>query len=274
MTPEEEKEYKEKQKIRISALKAGALDQNANSIVKIFGRGDEYVVYEIESKEIVESVKVYIDNVTEKDESKVIERYNKIRIKFVEIKGYLYKSVDKSAIKTIIAQILIHGIIENPDEAIRQFEDLKEQIDKDYKEQFSNKMRLLFSSLSLTILLIIFSILTNYCKWFSATEHLKNLIFVCTAGSIGGFFSISMGLKKIICEKEVGPGLYVAYGIERVIISILAATIIYFAIKADVIFGNFNSISNPLIGYILIAFVAGFSETLVPNLMKKLEKEQ
>jgi hypothetical protein len=65
----------------------------------------------------------------------------------------------------------------------------------------------------------------------------------------------------------------VIYGAERIVIAILASTIIYFAIKSDVLFGTCNKMDNPLIGYILFSFLAGFSETLVPSLMTKLEKE-
>jgi hypothetical protein len=270
-TPEE---YKLEQQKRISSLKINSLDQSDNKILRILGRGDEYVIYEIESNDLVDTIKVCIDNVTEKDDSGIIKNYNEIRIKFVEVKGYLYKVVDKSAIKSIIAQILIHGITENPTEANKQFDALKITIDTQYKEQFSNKIKLLFSALFLTLLLIVFSISTYYNKYFYDYIHIKNLIFICTAGSVGGFFSISIGLKKIICEKEVSNWLYITYGFERIIISILASTIVYFGIKTDLFFGSINSLTSPIIGYILIAFAAGFSETLIPNLLTKIETEQ
>lgn len=270
MTPEE---YKKEQQRKISALKIGSTDINGYHITKIFARGDEYVIYEIESKDLVESVKVYIDNVTELDDSGIIKRYNSIRIKFVELKGLFYKVVDKTTIKTIVSQILVHGLTEKPDEANNQFDNLKTEINKDYKEQFANRLRLLFSSLTLSLILILFATLTYYYKWFSEYIHIKNLIFIAAAGSIGGFFSLSLGLKKIVCEKDVDKILYIIYGSERIIISILSSTIIYFAIKAEVIFGKCNTMDNPIIGYVLFAFLAGFSETLIPNLMTKLEKE-
>jgi hypothetical protein len=274
MTEEEKKvEYKKEQQKNISALKVGASDINGYHITKVFARGDEYVIYEIESKDLVESVKVNIDNVTETDESGIIKRYNSIRVKFVEIKGLLYKVVDKTTIKTIIAQILAHGLTEKPEEANTQFDNLKAEINKEYKDQFANRLRLLFSSLSVALIFIVIAVLTHYNKWFNDYTHIKYLIFVTTAGSIGGFFSLSIGLKKIICEKDVNKCLYLIYGAERIVIAVLASTIIYFAIKSDVLFGTCNKMDNPLIGYILFSFLAGFSETLVPSLMTKLEKE-
>jgi|JI9StandDraft_1071089.scaffolds.fasta_scaffold227214_2 hypothetical protein len=51
MTPEE---YKSEQQKRASALKVGSKDQSGYSIKKIYGRGDEYVIYEIDSPDVVE----------------------------------------------------------------------------------------------------------------------------------------------------------------------------------------------------------------------------
>jgi hypothetical protein len=199
MTDEEKKvEYKKEQQKRMSALKVGASDINGYHITKVFARGDEYVIYEIESKDLAESVKVYIDNVTETDESGIIKSYNSIRVKFVEIKGLLYKVVDKTTIKTIIAQILAHGLTEKPEEANTQFDSLKIEINKEYKDQFANRLRLLFSSLAVALIFIVLAVLTHYNKWFNDYTHIKFLIFVTTAGSIGGFFSLSTGLKNFI----------------------------------------------------------------------------
>lgn len=63
------------------------------------------------------------------------------------------------------------------------------------------------------------------------------------------------------------------YGVERMTISILAAAISYFAIQTELIFGLAKNISNPLIGYLFFSILAGFSETLVPNILTKIEKE-
>lgn len=270
MTPEE---YKQAQKKRLEGFKIGAQDQNGNTITKIFGKGDEYVVYEIETKNLVDSVKVYIDNLTEKDESGIINRYNEIRAKFVEVKGLLYKVIDTSTIKTIISQILIHGIVTNPEHAKGEFDKLKITIDKEYKEQFNNRMRFIVSSLVFMTLLIMIAVFTYYNHYFIDQLHIRNLVFVCAGGSIGAFLSIAIGVNKIICEKDVNEWLYIIYGLERIVIGILASVIVYFSIKANLIFGFTNSLDNPLIGYIMFSIVGGFSETLVPNLLVKLEKE-
>lgn len=80
-------------------------------------------------------------------------------------------------------------------------------------------------------------------------------------------------MRKTIFEKDVKWYLYVIYGVERVFVSIFGAVIVYFAIRANIVFGIANELSRPIIGYIVYSIVAGFSETLVPNLLLKLEAE-
>ena len=270
MTPEE---YKEAQKKRLDKFKIGEKDANGYIITKIFGRGDEYVVYEIETKDLVDSLKVWIDTRVEDDKAP-INHYNSVRAKFSEVKGLLYKVVDKTTIKTIISHIIINGITGNPDAANKQFDDLVFQINKEYKEQFNNRMRLLISALFFSTLIIAYAIVTYYNGCYKNLEHIRNLIFVVAAGSVGGFFSVSIGVNKIVCEKDVNEWLYIVYGVERIIIALLASIIVYFAIQADLVFSVCKKMTNPLIGYVFFSILAGFSETLVPNLLIKLEKEK
>ena len=48
---------------------------------------------------------------------------------------------------------------------------------------------------------------------------------------------------------------------------------VYFLVQADILFGFLKTASPPY-GYIIAAFAAGFSETLVPNTIAKLEKAE
>jgi len=63
------------------------------------------------------------------------------------------------------------------------------------------------------------------------------------------------------------------YAIERIFISIFASVIVYCAIRSNLAFGFVEKLPNPVVGYILFSIVAGFSETLVPNLLIKLESK-
>jgi hypothetical protein len=146
MTPEEKAEqYKAGQIKRMNSFKIGERDNLGYTITKIFGKGDEYVVYEIETKDIVDSLKLYIDTLKEVDPIP-IENANAVEAKFKEVKGLLYKVIDKTSTKAVISHILIQAICGKPVEANRQFIELITQINKEYNEQFKNRMRLLISA--------------------------------------------------------------------------------------------------------------------------------
>ncbi len=273
MKKEKAEKYLQQQKENIAKYKIGERDSGGNTITKIFGRGDEYVIYEIETKDLTDSLKVWIETKIE-DNKEPIDNYNKIRVKFSEVKGLLYKVVDKTATKSIISQIIIHAIRGNFEEANQQFASLIEKINEEYREQFKNRMRLLFCALGLTVVAVLIAVSTYYNGCYKNFEHLHNLIYVLAGGSIGGFFSLSIGVNKLVCEQDVQPWLYYCYGLERITIALLASVIMYFAIKSDLAFGICKKMDSPLIGYVFFGILAGFSETLVPNLLANIEKEK
>ncbi len=270
---EKAEEYKKQQKLTIDKYKVGEKDTNGNLITKIFGRGDEFVVYEIETKDLVDSLKVWIETRIE-DDRVPIDNFNKIRAKFSEIKGLLYKVVDKTTTKAIISQIVINAIRGNVEEANRQFGDLVKQINLEYREQFNNRMRMLLSASIITVIIILFSTREYYEKSYVGHIHIHNLIYILAGGSMGALFSLTIGLNKIVCEKDVEWWLYMLYGLERISIGLLASVIVYFAIKADLAFSICGKMNNPVIGYVFFAILSGFSETLVPNLLINIEKEK
>lgn len=269
MTPEQ---YKLEQQKRASALKVGSIDQSGNTIKKIYARGDEYVIYEIETSDVVDSFKVWIDTIIE-DNNVPIDNYVGIREKFTKVKSLFYKCIDKSASKAILADIVATAIESGPGSANTQLENLIKEINSEYEDQFKNRMRLLISSLALAGIFISIALFIYINNLLESYFHLRNFLYVAAGGCVGGFFSISIGINKIVSEKDVAKWLYVLYGAERMTISILAAGISYFAIQTDLVFGLAKNLSNPLNGYVFFSIVAGFSETLVPNILTKIEKE-
>lgn len=251
----------------------GGKDLAGNTITYIYARADEYVIYGIQTKDKTSAIRVSTSPWTEEDKNKIEVNYVKIRAKYVEVKGHLYKATGKFMMGRI-AQVLAHGIDGFIEEAEAQFDNIVEQINTDYKEQFKNRLRYLSTVLSVVVLLIALSILCYNYDWFNLKELNQTLIYVCTAGSIGGFISVSRRIRQMVFEKEVGSFLYVFYGLERVFISILGSIVVYFIIRSNILLGFVNELGELAIyGILVFAFVAGFSETLIPNLLIKLEKE-
>lgn len=269
---EEEKKYKEEQRKRLGSLIVGSKDPSGNFITKVLSKSDEYVIYEIKTKTLSESLRVLIDTEKENDKT-LIDLFNQVRVNFAKLKGLLYKVNDDTSIKTRIAHVISHALSGKAEEANKQFEELIEEINKEYGQQFNHRLRYLLTILCATLLLIAFSIYNYYNNLYLEKIEITNLIFMATAGSIGSFISISRRLRKTIFEKDVHWILYIFYGLERVFISIFCSVIVYFAIKSNLIFGLANELDKPILAYIVFGVVAGFSETLVPNLLIKLEHE-
>ena len=124
-----EAQYKENQRKRLASYIVGSKDINGEIITKIFARRDEYVIYEIRTKNISDSIKVYIDTETEEDKKGLIDNYNSVLAKYTEIKGLLYKVVDDTSLKGRIGHILSNAISGNVADANIQFDKLKVEID-------------------------------------------------------------------------------------------------------------------------------------------------
>lgn len=270
MTPED---YKAKQKEKMESHKIGSLDISGNTITKIFSKGDEYLVYEIKTKELSDSIKVRIDTILEKD-PEPINNFAMVREKFTQLKGLLYKVVDDTSIKARIGHILSHAITGNPDEANTQFDILIKEINTEYSNQSSHRIKYLLTTVLILLIEISFATLTYCNSWFKELNLIRHFIFISTAASIGGFISITRRLKQTVFEKDVSPFLYVFYAIERMLIALLAGVIVYFAIKSNLVFGIVKDLEQPIFGYLIFSVVAGFSETLIPSLLIKLETKE
>jgi len=96
---------------------------------------------------------------------------------------------------------------------------------------------------------------------------LKVMIF----GGLGGFISVAISIKKIDLDVDFFNWSQLVYGILRIIIAIICAIILYILIKSGFLLKEFQ---NQKYVFFLFAIVAGFSETFVPNILKKVESKE
>ncbi len=273
-TPQELAEYKADQKKSLASCVVGKKDDNGYEILSVFSKTDDWVIYEIKTPQVIDSLKILIYTIDPDDPKKIIDNFNRIRIAFIKFKGVLYKIQDYSSYKALAAHLLAHGLSGKVDDVIGQFDDLVNEIDTEYADLFKKRLTYLRTALAFVLLNIILSLLVYANTLFSSMPLIRTLIFVSTGGSIGGFISVSRNLKKTIFEKGVGTGIYITYALERIFISIFAAVVIYFAISSNLIFGAVKKLEPAIYGYLAFAIVAGFSETLVPNLLIRLENKK
>ena len=92
-----------------------------------------------------------------------------------------------------------------------------------------------------------------------------------TYASIGGFLSVASTLKSIQIDSSDFGWFQFFYGAIRIIISMLSGLALYILIRSELVLPQLNYQENIFIIYIL-AIIAGFSESFLPNLLKKVEK--
>jgi hypothetical protein len=265
--------YQENRKIEMDMIKVGQRDGNNREITKVFSAGSEYFVYEVNTNNISESLRTYIHTEEEEDKNGIIDRYNEIRSCIADAKRDMYKALDPTVYKARIAHLISQALNGKPEDAKAEFTKLNLEVIKEYRSQFENRIRYLLTALMVVFGCVITSLLA-YTHNYWNIKNIHEFIYIATAGSIGGFISISRRLKDTVFARDVWPGIFVFYAVERIVIVIFASVAIYFVIKCNFAFGFFNNkIQNNLYGYIVFSMVAGFSETFLPNLLIKIENK-
>ncbi|GAA4040826.1 hypothetical protein GCM10022409_28520 [Hymenobacter glaciei] len=269
----EDFKYAEDRNRVMDSISVGKTEHMGNVVTKIFAVGDEYKVYEIKTDVISESLRTMVFPLKKEDPDGLERKFDGIRIKYSQIKGQLYKASDDTSIKTQIAHIISHALNDHVDEANESFDSLLEKIENEYQAQLSHRKIYLLTILFLVMGLITTSFIIYRWDQFPIHYQIKNLVYISAAASVGGFISVSLKIKDVAFEKDAQNILFYLYAIERVFVSVVAGVISYAAIKCKILFGIVTELENPIWGFILFAVVAGFSETLIPGLLSKLEQD-
>lgn len=90
-------------------------------------------------------------------------------------------------------------------------------------------------------------------------------------GSFGGFISVSISLKRLDLDYDFYSWSQSVYGLFRIVLSIISAIIAYVLLKSGFVFSNINT--DNYFMYYAVAVFAGFSETWIPNTLKKIESK-
>ena len=265
----DEKAYKEEKQAYFQGIKVGTADNAGYTITNLLSRSDEYVIYEVQNPSGEYSIRIDIQTLVEEDDLPM-DRWSEVAREYYITKRVLFKVNDNSVrqrIANIVSRALSTGYTS---EAVQDLKDLQIDINNIYREKIQNSLKYLGTIICITLLFVMFSLCIYAGGCFLNQENIRLLIFSSTAGCIGGFFSVSIRLRKMSFEREI-PGItYVLYGFERMIISICGAIIALLAIKGGI---AFEFAKSSIFTILLVSVAAGFSETLIPNLLVKIETE-
>jgi len=271
-TAAEKDAHRVDQKKIMAGFKVGQRDPNNDEIIKIYALDDQFVIYEIKTQHLSESLRTYMNTIDE-DDRILYGRYTAVRSVIGEAKSIIYKAVDPIVFKVSLAHC-ISNALHGSEQVREQFTNLIDKVNKEYKEQFQHRANYLKTAGVIVLLNVILSIIAYTTDMFATLKQINLFIYVATAGSIDGFVSVSRRLKDTVFERGVESNIFVMYAAERILVAVFAAMVVLFAIKCELVFGMLSKKKqNPLYSYIVFGILAGFSETFLPNLLIKLENK-
>ena len=254
----------------ISGIQAGGKDDAGNIVKRVLAVGNEYVIYEIDDPDVNHSIKIIIDGHTDESEKIVADRYLKVKMKYIEAKGILRKSSNFGMMKDRIAQTLASALSSDDVDGVREFNSLIAQINQEYQKTTTNRYLYILPAIILTI--VSSCVLLGNLDIRAGGNPMWPVIYVIFGSAIGGSLSIMSGLNKYSFEEHLNSRYYFMLGMERIFLAGLAGTIAYIGIRSGLIFGDLDSTSYW--GILIIVVAAGFSETLIPGMLNKINEKK
>lgn len=173
-------------------------DEWGNTIIDIYSKRDEYIIYEIRTNRLSNSIRVAWKGKTDESDKILKERFLKISDEFGKLKGLLYKVVnqDTSAVKERIAQIISIALDGQDACSEALFKDLIKEIEDEYQMQIQHRICHLLVSLVFFIATAIACCIIYLKQIWEPTSLMYELLLVCSMGILGGFLSTAGKLKK------------------------------------------------------------------------------
>lgn len=253
--------------IGISEIKIGSKDLSGNIVTQVLSKKNEFVIYEIDAIEPEDRLRVLIDGHTDESENKLVNKFNKVKMKYVMAKGLLYKSANFNLMKNQLAHALSTVLTDDSDSHNGVFDELINEIRKDHSSII--KKRGLFLLVPYMTLLLIGSLCSYlYIKNIEPGHNiLINLVYLLFGSIIGGSLSMTFTVKSIKFDPSIGTIYYVLLSFERLALSIIAGVIAFIGVKAGLILNSIDTVNIYMFLFIMI--LSGFSERFIPNILRE-----
>lgn len=228
------------------------------TITKLYSVQSEYMIFEGTNTG---------DIIVATDNPELRKRCSEISPLVSVITGYLSTIRDKQKYADQIGLAYSEAIEGNIESAKKICNDSIENI-----ELLKSNIGRFYYLLSCLTVVIIALLLSYLLKKYKFIPEIIPQFYIMTYASIGGFLAVAKDIKKIHVSASDFGWFQIFYGATRILISMFSGLIIYVLIKSELIFPDLNKQENIFVICIL-AVVAGFSETFLPNLLKKIENE-
>ena len=255
------------EKIKLIAI--GGKDPSGNNIAHVLASGNEYAIYEIDHSDINYRLRVIIDGNDDESEKAIIEKFNKVKQKYIEAKGLLYRSSNYGMMKNRVAHMLSTCFTSETIDGNAEFDKLIDEIKKEHEDSLKSRTCYIAPCIVLTALFFIWALSIYSGK--SSHPIYWQVVIALLASSIGGSISILSNVRKLHLEEYTSRLYYFFIGIERVFLSCIAGAVAFIAVKAGFLLPALSASSEWTMMMILV--VAGFSESYVPGIIGKVERE-
>lgn len=245
----------EKKKLRPSDYCAG-MEVKGNIISKVYFFSDEkeYLIFKNIKEEIKFFSKVQVGGIT----TQMAECNFLMEL--------LHGEQNKEWVNHQKAVALNEYFLDNEEKSIEVLNKTIEVIKR--KEATRKKIFYIGTYLAITMIMLILSLFFSEFKYL---EYLR----IATFGAFGGFISLNTRLKKVEFDISETDFSYIVVSIYRMAFACISSIISFFLIESDMIFTVFkNSVADYRCLVYIVAAIAGFSESLLPNIFSGIEKEE
>ena len=243
----------------IENLEVGKKDPDGDKVKDIFCRTSTFVIYKTVNNKINP---IYVPTPEmEKNVTRMSVAVNEI------VMSNYGKFLRKNYISNEIARAMAEYLSGNYEEGDEIVLAIKSKLIR--LRELYGRFHYLLSSFIFTTIIIALYYLSKQFKIDDLQLYLK----ICALGCIGGSLSEALRLKTINLETDASIFINLFAGISRMVVSVLCSASAYILIKGNIALGFIKDSNSPnLLNAILL--LAGFSETLIPNVLNKIENKK
>lgn len=104
-------------------------------------------------------------------------------------------------------------------------------------------------------------------------KQLTEIIWIAGAGVLGALSSVRLRANRIVMDANAGKEIHRLEGLSRVLAGLIGATFAAITYKSGLFSNILKYPSNELMLLIVIGFVAGVSERLIPSLVSTIDEK-
>lgn len=262
----------------ISQIKIDEKDMAGDQVIKVLSKSNEFVIYEIDSDNIQQRIRVFIDGHTDESEALIQNRFNKVKSSYIQAKGELFHSTNFEMNKQRVVNTLSTYL--SSDEQLNKengqygqlFASLIQSI---YEEQEKIlKHRLLYISPVIIVTLVLIcslyfvrnerELIILSMSWYDVLTYLSSIF-------VGTCMSLLIKSKKFNFQESNRWLYYLLLGFERLILTVFLYLSAIILIKSEMILSPVLKDNSYSIMFFLL--IVGFSESFIPSMLSKAESE-